>query len=377
MKHYRLSKATFLGILSVIVLASCGEEVTGGGEGCTNCPQEELIIAEYDPQAYTLNLDPQMGEPLIPADNPLTVDGVELGRRLFYDPILSADSSVSCASCHSPALGFADGQAFSTGIAGERTRRSSMPLINLAFNPNGFFWDGRSPSLEDQALHPVEDRIEMDEDWNNVMNKLRRHPEYPRWFRRAFGIERKSEMNRGLAVKAIAQFERILISQDSRFDRVVNRNEGWLTDSEQRGKDLFYVELNALDHPGCSHCHGGVHFTDFSFRNNGIDSVATLNDFGDRGLGGFTGRPFDNGRFKVPTLRNIALTAPYMHDGRFQTLEEVLDHYKTGGHGVENEDPNIIPFTLTDRQKQDMIAFLRTLTDTSFVNNPAFANPFR
>ena len=219
--------------------------------------------------------------------------------------------------------------------------------------------------------------LELNEDWDNVVAKLQDHEEYPQRFRKAFGIEKKSELNKGLVVKAIAQFERILISKNSRFDRIVYLNEGWLTDSEQRGKDLFYVEPTSVDHPGCSHCHGGVNFTDFSFRNNGLDSVANLEDFPDKGLGGINNNFYDLGKFKVPTLRNIALTAPYMHDGRFATLDEVLEQYRNGGHGVENEDVNIVRFTLTERQKQDMIAFLNTLTDTSFINNPEFANPFK
>lgn len=364
-------------MLAVALLPSCKKEIVDDDGVCDLCPDTDLIEGTYAPETYELEIPDYMGPPIIPADNPLTKDGVALGRMLFYDPIISSDSSMSCASCHAPELAFTDGAAFSVGVEGRLTARSSMPLVNLAYNPNGFFWDGRSPSMEEQALHPIMDEVELNEDWDNVVRKFRRHPEYPRLFRRAFGIERKSEITKELAVKAIAQFERILISSNSRFDRVVNRNEGWFTDSEQRGKDLFYVELNALDHPGCSHCHGGVNFTDFSFRNNGIDSVATLNDFPDKGLGAFTGRVYDNGRFKVPSLRNVELTAPYMHDGRFETLEEVLDHYKTGGHGMENEDPNIIPFTLSESQKQDMIAFLRTLTDTTFIRNPEFTNPFQ
>lgn len=358
------------------LVLGCQKEIVEDEGNCAICPETDLIEANYNPESYPLDLPSWLGEPIIPADNPLTKAGVELGRRLFYDPIISSDSTMSCASCHFPSLGFTDGAALSTGVEGRQTARNSMNLINLAFSPTAFFWDGRSPSLEEQALHPVMDEIELNEDWDNVVRKLKQHPQYPQRFRQAFGIERRSAITKELAAKAIAQFERTLISKDSRFDRVVYRNEGWLTDSEQRGKDLFYVELNSLDHPGCSHCHGGVHFTDFSFRNNGIDSVATLNDFSDKGLGAVTGRIYDNGKFKVPSLRNIALTAPYMHDGRFQTLEEVLDHYKTGGHGVENEDPNILPFSLTESQKQDMIAFLRTLTDTTFVNNAAFSNPF-
>lgn len=376
LNHTNSLNITLLLSIILFLASACNKDIVKDDSACDLCPDTELIAGAYTPEAYELEVADWMGDPIIPADNPLTKDGVVLGRMLFYDPIVSSDSTMSCASCHAPDLGFADGVAHSIGVEGRRTPRSSMPLINLAFNPNGFFWDGRSPSLEEQAIHPVMDPIELNEDWENVVRKFQRHSEYPALFRRAFGIERKSEITKELAVKALAQFERTLISQDARFDRVVNLNQGWLTDSEQRGKDLFYVELNNLDHPGCSHCHGGVNFTDFSFRNNGIDSVATLNDFSDKGLGAVTGRIYDNGRFKVPTLRNIELTAPYMHDGRFETLEEVLDHYKTGGHGMENEDPNIIPFTLSDRQRQDMIAFLKTLTDTTFVRNPAFVNPF-
>lgn len=365
-----------LALLVVTLGLSCKKDVSPDDDGCEMCPDTDLIGGTYAPTEYDLELPDWLGTPILPEDNPLTTEGVALGRMLFYDPIMSSDSSMSCASCHLQELGFTDGVDFSRGVLGEKTTRNSMPLVNMIFNPNGFFWEGRSPSLEDQALHPVTDEVELNEDWDNVIRKLQRHSQYPSRFRAAFGIERRSEMTKELVAKAIAQFERTLISSNSRFDRVVYLNDGWLTDSEQRGKDLFYVEPTNPDHPGCSHCHGGVNFTDFSFRNNGIDSVATLNDFADKGLGAVTGKYYDNGRFKVPSLRNVALTAPYMHDGRFQTLGEVLDHYKTGGHGVENEDPNIIAFPLSDQQKQDMIAFLHTLTDTSFIHDPKFANPF-
>lgn len=375
MHIFRFFRA-FLIFSCLLSLAACSKDDSIPGSGCTNCPDPDLIVASYNPKAYELDLPQWLGQPVIPADNPLTEAGVMLGRMLFFDPIISVDSSLSCASCHAPSLSFTDGKAFSAGVDGQMTARSAMPLINLAFSPSGLFWDGRSPDLEDQALHPVMDRIELNEDWDNVIRKLQRHPEYPKRFREAFGIEGRSEMTKELAVKAIAQFERTLISYQSRFDKVVYRNEGWLTDSEQRGKDLFYVEPTQLDHPGCSHCHGGVHFTDFSFRNNGLESVNSLADFPDKGLGNITGNVYDNGRFKVPSLRNVEMTAPYMHDGRFQTLEEVLDHYEQGGHGVENEDPNLTSFSLTPQQKADMIAFLRTLTDTAFLNNPRFDNPF-
>jgi cytochrome c peroxidase len=253
-----------------------------------------------------------------------------------------------------------------------------MPLVNLAFNPRGFFWDGRSATLEEQALVPIEDHREMDESWDVVEEKLRNHPEYPAKFREAFGIEYASEINRDLAVKAIAQFERTMVSYQSRFDQIVYAQQGWPTEEEQLGRDLFIIEqgLPTQEHPGCSHCHGSALFTENNFFNNGISDVKDLLSFPDNGLGNVTKKIQDNGKFRTPTLRNIALTAPYMHDGRFATLEEVLDSYAAGGHGVVNENPNIQPFNLSEEQKEAMIAFLNMLTDTSFVNNPAFSNPF-
>lgn len=365
---------------SLMVLAAgtfaCSKETPA--VECTDCNDTDLIKASYDPQPYDLALPEWMPTPVIPADNPLTVDGVELGRKLFYDPILSADSTMSCFSCHRQSKGFTDGEKVSTGILGIAGTRSSMPLINLAFNNRGFFWDGRSATLEDLALVPIEDHIELADSWENVEAKLQRHPQYPALFRQAFGIEQRPEMTRELATKAIAQFVRTLVSTNSRFDRIVWLNDGWLTDAEERGRKLFFFEDNQdIDHPGCSHCHFAPLFTDNLFKNNGLEDVDALEQFPDPGRGAINNNRFDLGRFRVPTLRNIALTAPYMHDGRFATLEEVLDHYSSGGHGVENEDVNIRPFPLTDREKQDMIAFLKTLTDTSFVNNPEYANPFK
>jgi cytochrome c peroxidase len=169
-----------------------------------------------------------------------------------------------------------------------------------------------------------------------------------------------------------------MVSYQSRFDQIVYAQQGWPTEEEQLGRDLFIVEqgLPTQEHPGCSHCHGSALFTENNFFNNGISDVEDLLSFLDNGLGVVTKIIQDNGKFRTPTLRNIALTAPYMHDGRFATLEEVLDSYAAGGHGVANEDANIQPFALSDEQKEAMIAFLNMLTDTSFVNNPAFSNPF-
>lgn len=343
---------------------------------CDNC-EDENIAGEYSPRAYTTSAPAYLGQPIIPDDNPLTEQGIALGRALFFDPILSADSTMTCASCHFQNLNFTDGLAKSVGIQGIPTRRGSMSLTNLVYLRRDFFWDGAAASLEDQALLPIEAHDELNDTWENVEAKLRRHPDYPGLFRAAFGIDKKSELTKELAVKAIAQFERTLVSYNSKFDQVVWRNQGEFTEEEQLGKELFEVETAiSIGHPGCTHCHSGPNFTDNNFHNNGLDDVPNLNAFADKGRGGVTGVIYDNGKFRTPSLRNIALSAPYMHDGRFQTLEEVLDHYAAGGHGVENENVNIRPFDLSAEEKRALIAFLHTLTDTSFVQNPAFGSPF-
>ena len=376
----RSSQVLLALINTMLVFSACQEEDNGTPGSCDNCPVEHRIDAEYDPTDYSFDYLPDhFPNPIIPPDNPMTGEGIALGRMLFYDPILSRDSTISCASCHLQELSFTDGAAVSTGIDGQVGLRSSMPLINLAFNPRGFFWDGRSATLEEQALIPIEDHREMDESWDVVEKKLRNHPDYPAKFREAFGIEFASEIDRELAVKAIAQFERTLISYNSRFDKIVWQQQGWPTEEEQLGRDLFILEpLERPNHPGCTHCHAVINaqFTDNKFFNNGISDVEGLNSFSDNGLGGITNRKQDNGKFRTPTLRNVALTAPYMHDGRFNTLGEVLDSYAKGGHGVANENANIQPFSLTEEEKQAMIAFLNMLTDTVFVNDPAFSDPF-
>ena len=361
----------------LLVITACGNNEDDNPEPMEK-PKDELIQADYNPTAYELELPDGFAPPIIPPDNPLTTQGIALGRQLFYDPILSQDQSRSCASCHHQDKAFSDGAPFSFGVLGIEGRRNSMALINLAFNPNGFFWDGRALSLEEQAVFPVEDHDELNANWGEVVERIQDHETYPQQFRQAFGIELRDEITRDLVVKAIAQFERTLISLNSRFDSIVLQGKGWPSEAEKRGIDLFFIEPNVqtLNHPGCSHCHLRPFFTDNSFRNNGLDSVANLEDFEDFGRGEFTQSRFDNGRFRVPTLRNIEFTAPYMHDGRFATLEEVIDSYSKGGHGVINEDANIRPFIITEQDKQDLIAFLKMLSDTSFLTNPDFSSPF-
>lgn len=309
----------------------------------------------------------------------MTKDGVALGRMLFYDPILSADSTMSCSSCHLPEHGFTDNLAVSIGVAEEAGSRSSMSLTNAAYLTNGLFWDGRRNTLEGQALDPVTDPLELLDDWDNVEKKLRRHADYPAQFRKAFGIESKLEITRELATQALAQFERILISGNSKFDKH-RKGELFLDDSELNGMIMFFDSGQQLgiDLPDaeCAHCHNEPLLTNNDYFNNGLDVAEVPEDFVDPGRGEVTSKVSDYGRFRAPTLRNIALTAPYMHDGRFETLEEVIEHYNSGGHPSYNKDPLIRPLNLTEEQKQDLLNFLKALTDEEFINNPEYKNPF-
>lgn len=361
-------------------------------ESCKKDPPPEtgdLLHILYEPKPYTIVKPKNFPEIPVPASNPMTVDGIALGRRLFYDPILSGDSTMSCASCHMPQLSFTDGKAVSKGIDGIAGRRNSMSLLNVAYVTRGLFWDGRAKTLEDQALAPVEDPIELHTTWPNVLEKLKKHPIYPGLFRKAFGIADRSEITKELATKAIAQFERTLISSGkSKYDEFVNGNIDIFDEEELDGKLMFFDEGRDLNLPDaqCFHCHGGVTLTGGQFFNNGLDNVASLDDFKDLGYFLTTGNHLDKGLFRAPTLRNIALTAPYMHDGRFKTLEEVVDQYNDNGHGVVNEGAfiNQIGFPigngqytgLTAYQKKALIKFLKTLTDTAFINRPDIQNPF-
>jgi len=342
--------------------------------------QEDTSLTDipYEPQEYEIPGQDIFGVMPIPEDNPTTVEGITLGQHLFYDPILSVDSTMSCSSCHEPELAFTDGKAFSPGVKGIVGERSSMSLINLGYSINGLFWDGRSDDLEDQAIHPVEDVIELSNKWSDVEEQLMDHPTYPKMFRKAFGIEDKSEISRDLATKAIAQFERAIVSYDSKFDRV-QANEDVFTDEELYGFELFY-EINPLEikDAQCGHCHSGKLSTANKYFNNGLQDPGDegLQGFDDKGRGLVTNNPIDNGKFRAPTLRNIELTAPYMHDGRLNTLEEVIEHYNSGGHYATNLDPNLVALDLTEEEKSAVVAFIKTLTDTSYLDNPLITNPF-
>ncbi|MEQ1744762.1 MAG: cytochrome c peroxidase [Saprospiraceae bacterium] len=374
--------------LSTATWSACDKETPVPGD-----PGADLRGIAYAPKPYTVVKPEHFPQVPIPPDNPMTVDGVQLGRRLFYDPILSGDSTQSCSSCHLPQGSFTDKLAVSVGIDGIAGRRSAMSLLNIAYATNGLFWDGRSPSLEDQALRPVEDPIEMHNTWANVIAKLKTHPTYPALFRKAFGIQNTTEISKELAARAIAQFERILISSGtSKFDLYLQGDRDLFDDDELDGKLMYFEEGGPVGLPDvqCFHCHGGLTLTGNQYFNNGLNEAATLDDFPDKGRGGFNNKANDNGKFRSPTLRNIALTAPYMHDGRFNTLEEVINHYSSHGKNSPNKDPLIlqvgypIPGTsplqyteLSAAHKNALVKFLHTLTDTTFVNNPDIQNPFK
>lgn len=298
-------------------------------------------------------------------ENPLTEEGVALGRRLFYEKKLSANNTLSCGSCHKQQHAFADNRQFSLGVHDSLGIINTMPLFNLGW-ARALFWDGRSPTLREQVTEPIINRLEMASTWGDVLDKLQQDKDYPRLFRRVFGTDK---INPTHVMKALAQFEMTMVSFNTRFDKYYFDGQAdVLSPQEERGLDIFFGFGN------CNHCHSDVLLTDNFFRNNGLD----LNP--QPGLYNTTGKETDRGRMKVPSLRNVALTAPYMHDGRFKTLEEVIDFYSTG---VQQKSPNIdehmVTFgkglQLSAAQKADLVVFLNTLTDSSFIRNPAFSDP--
>ncbi|MFN3528391.1 MAG: cytochrome-c peroxidase [Bacteroidia bacterium] len=360
-----MNKSLFLGVFVLLALVACKRDEPDPGKSFPA------------PTPYQLQQKPFFPPYVIPADNPLTVEGISLGRHLFYETKLSGDNTQSCASCHTQDLAFTDhGLRFSTGITGAVGTRNSMALFNLSWS-NRFFWDGRVATLRQQVLLPIEDPIEMHESLPNAINKLKQTNLYPDLFGHAFGTE---EITADRMAKALEQFLLSLVSTESKFD-LWRRNPvlNPLTESEQRGFNLFMREFSP---PGsgrpagadCFHCHGTHLFTVNGFFNNGLDENPAT------GFEIVTGSAMDRGKFKAPSLRNIALTAPYMHDGRFETLEEVIDHYNDGLKDSPTIDVNLksqgVGLGLSQQDKHDLISFLHTLTDTVFLNNPAFSNPF-
>lgn len=345
--------------------------------GLFSCKKETRYTPDDidGPYPYILQIPPGFPPAYISEDNPLTYEGIVLGRKLFFDPILSGDGTQACADCHDPSSAFVDpNNQFSLGIDGNPGTRNAMPLFNLAWNvSDNFFWDGRSIGLEEQAFLPVTDPVEMHNTWENAVSKLKAHPSYPGLFEAAFKTDIIDSV---LVSRALAQFERTIVSNNSKFDKW-SRNEVALTDEEFRGFVLFNSEKEDGG-ADCLHCHGGpgnLLMTDNKFRNNGLDST-----FSDLGLGAVTGDPNDNGKFRTPSLRNLSFTAPYMHDGRFKTLDEVIDHYSEGLVNSSTIDVNMKHVAaggvkLTPEKKADLKVFLLTLDDYEFINNPTYKAP--
>ena len=292
--------------------------------------------------------------------NPLTEEGFQLGRQLFYDPILSKDSTISCASCHLQATGFTHvDHSLSHGIDGKIGTRNSMTMMNLAWSKT-FMWDGGVNHLDVQPLNPITSPVEMNETLANVVQKLQKSDKYKSLFFAAFGDENITGQR---VLKALSQFELLLVTANSKYDKVM-RKEAVFTEQEQNGYQLFKNN--------CASCHTEPLFTNGKYENNGIPLDTTLNDIGRQRI---TEKSDDYLKFKVPTLRNIQFTNPYMHDGRFKKLTEVIKHYNSLGNNKNLPKQLQKPMNLTDNERVDLVAFLLTLTDNEFLFDKRFSFP--
>ena len=332
------------------------------------------------PASFSVN--PILAQDNTPLNNPTTDVGALLGRVLFYDKRLSTNQTIACASCHQQANGFSDPRQFSVGYDGSVGTRNSMGLSHARwYQRRHFFWDERAATLEDQTLMPIQNPIEMGMTLDALTNRLGSEPFYTNLFAQAFGT---TAVTTNRISRALAQFVRSIVSTQSKYDSGVANNFANFTPQENQGRQIFFGAPGGP--PGaCAACHGTDNFTTGpALNNNGLEFP-----FVDKGVGGFTGVAADEGKFKVPSLRNIELTAPYMHDGRFATLEQVVDFYSTGI--VDN--PNLSPplrvptppgappgpalrLNFTPAQKAALVAFLKTLTDASFLSDPRLSNPF-
>jgi len=314
--------------------------------GCRKDPS--LPMDEVD-LPFALRLPPGAPMPTIPEENPLTVASVALGKALFFDPRLSRDASISCGSCHHPDRAFSDTVALSLGVEGRIGFRNAPTLANVAYHPY-FFREGGIPSLEFQVNAPISDPLEMDHNLRDAATAVANDAEYQRWSQLAYG----RPLDAFVLTRSIANYQRTLISGWSRYDRYLYQGEDdVLTEQEVRGLELF--NSPALN---CTACHSGFDLTDYSFQN-----IGQYLDYADPGRARLTSDPADMGKYKVPTLRNIALTAPYMHDGAMANLDEVIDHFANGGLAHPNKSPFLTSFALDPSQKGDLLAFLNSLTD--------------
>lgn len=289
-------------------------------------------------------------EVMVPKDNPMTPAKVELGKMLFFDPRLSGNDHWACATCHNPSLGFSDGLPRSLGFGDEtELGRHAPTVLNIAYN-TAQFWDGRAPTMEQQAIGPIQAGREMNSNPKELEKELNSIPEYKERFMKVFG-EPVTMPNIG---KAIAAFERTLVTRDAPFDRYIRGDKNSLNTQEKRGLILY------ISKAACSQCHNGANFTDNQFHNIGLPQVGPLKE--DLGRYEVTKNEKDKRAFKTPTLRNVTMTPPYMHNGVFKTLEEVVDFYNKGGGEDRNKSSKIFKLNLTDKEKEDLVAFLKTLT---------------
>ncbi|MEO6903471.1 MAG: cytochrome c peroxidase [Bacteroidia bacterium] len=318
---------------------------------------------------YKLEIPENFFDMKIPMDNPLTVEGVELGRKLFYEPLLSGNNKISCGTCHQQKYAFADSSvAFSRGVDGVKGNRNTMTLFNLGWSNRGLFWDGRSANLESQVIEPIKNPAEMHESLENAVGKLQKSKVYRSLFKKAFGSK---TITSKMIMYAIAQFERTIISSNSRYDKFVRKEKGgYLTAIELKGLNLF----SSSEKGECFSCHllNGL-LTSFTYNNIGLEYIAK-----DSGRYNVNFSCNEIGAFKTPSLRNIALTAPYMHDGRFQTLDQVMDHYNDGFKYSPNLDRIIykrVKGNLSVEEKKCIIEFMKTLTDSVLISDPKYSNP--
>lgn len=378
-----------------VMMISCSEEdnmdVVMDSVSELNLPLEPYDYENLDlPGHFTINVP---GQPLptsvngidnTPADNPITNDGATLGRVLFYDKNLSANGKIACASCHKQEKGFSDDAVLSVGFDGETTGRHSMPLINARYYQRGrFFWDERAATLEEQVLMPFQDPVEMGMTLEQIVNTVEEQPYYPELFEKAFGSQ---EVNIDRIARALAQFVRSIVSYSSKYDdgRVMSASPGGnfanFSAEENLGKNIFF---QTIENGGgaCFGCHTTEAFVSANPgpQNNGLDSIS----LGDLGAGEVFNNPIFVGRFKTTSLRNIELTAPYMHDGRFSTLEEVVEHYNSGiknhptlSPALTDNNGNPVRLNLAETEKSAMVAFLKTLTDHTVSNEVKWSDPF-
>lgn len=341
-----------------------------------NLPMSEFNYSNINIPAYFLdnNLTREDNSPNF---NAISNEGATLGRVLFYDTSLSKNNTVSCASCHDQAKSFSDDRKLSVGFEGGLTGRNSMSLANARFYRNGrFFWDERATSLENQVLIPIQDHVEMGLMLNELETKLNAIPQYKILFKRAFNDSIATSQKVSLA---LSQFVRSMVSYQSKFDEGLaqtndpRRPFSNFTNSENRGKELFFSPQT-----NCAQCHTTAAFIGDNARNNGLDAVLT-----DLGVGGVNNRNNDYGKFKVPSLRNIEVTAPFMHDGRFTTLEQVIEHYNSGVQNSQYLDNRLRQgnrarrLNLSASDKTALKDFLLTLTDRTFLNDEKFSSPFK